>query len=440
MKISTEGELAAMATVTHAEKKSVPQAVLRAQDWLVALFTRYPWIGWAAWLAFCLTSLLRTHPRRFGSTFQAYLNAADHFWHAQPIYALSNPADLWPPYIYWPVSLLILGPLPMLDPTVAAAIAMAVSAALLAWASFVFLTVFLPDRSRIEIVKLTGLLLMINIPAAWYNFKYVQAQIGMTAFMMLTSAAIARSHWLKAAFWLFLSAVTKPLSLVMLLLCAATQPRMRIALAAALVVALLLPYAFVDATYLTGEYKTYYAKLSLVAAAAPGQWLYQADFATLLDSIGIVLPSSVATGIRFAAALGTLGLVWHVARMKNQAVFAMAVILFSACYITLFGPRNEFLSFLVLTPPLTALALVLLIRDAKDQRSWLLVLMVIVVGFHWNLEIDRALKPLLTFIILGWLIWLSIEPSRWAALLNDASAAPQTKGPGNGPAAASSAV
>ena len=184
------------------------ESLLRFQQRVLALFERFPWIGWAAWLIFCINSLLRMNPRRFGSTFQAYLIAAEHFWAGQPIYALSNPADLWPPYIYWPVSLLVLGPLPMLDPTVAAAIAMAVSAALLTWASFVFLTVFLPDRTRTEIVKLTGVLLMINIPAAWYNFKYVQAQIGMTAFMMLTSVAIARSHWLKAAFWLFLSVVT----------------------------------------------------------------------------------------------------------------------------------------------------------------------------------------------------------------------------------------
>lgn len=402
-------------------------AVIRLQERIVAVIARYPWIGWAAWLVFCIASLLRTHPRRFGSTFQAYLTAAQHYWAGQPIYVLSNQADplSWPPYIYWPISLLILGPLPMLDPTVAAAIAMAVSAALLTWASFVFLKAFLPDQSRIEIIRLTGVLLMINIPAAWYNFKGVQAQIGMTAFMMLTSAAIAHRRWLKASLWLILSAVAKPLSLVMLLLCAATQPRMRIALAAGLVVALLLPYAFVDAAYLTGEYKTYYDKLRLVTASAPGQWLYQADFSTMLDTIGIVFPSPVATGIRLAAALGTLGLVWRVARMQNPVVFAMAVILFSGCYITLFGPRNEFLSFLVLTPPLSALALVLIVRDAKDQRAWLLIVVVLAIGFYWNLEIDRVLKPFLTLIVLGWLVWLTLVPERWVELLRAPSPAPE---------------
>ena len=98
-------------------------------------------------------------------------------------------------------------------------------------------------------------------------------------------------------------------------------------------------------------------------------------------------------------------------------VLAIGVILLSACYITLFGPRNEFLSFLVLTPPLTALALVMLVRDTRDQRGWLLIAAALVIGFHWSLEIDRVLKPLLTFIVLGWLIRLTLVPERWVTLL-----------------------
>ena len=39
---------------------------------IVALFQRYPWIGWIAWGIFVATALARTHPRRFGSTFAAY--------------------------------------------------------------------------------------------------------------------------------------------------------------------------------------------------------------------------------------------------------------------------------------------------------------------------------------------------------------------------------
>ena len=400
-------------TATTGRTGRVFDSIQRLQELTVATFLRFPWLGWSVWLLFCVASLLRTAPRRFGSTFEAYLQAAHHFWHAQPIYVFSNLGD----YLYWPVSLLVLGPLPELNATVAAAIAMTVSAAVLTAACVVFVRTYMPGRSTADALNSAGVLLMINIPAAWYNFKYVQAQIGMTAFMMLAAAAMARRGWLMACFWLFLSIVTKPLSLVMLLLCGATQPRMRLGLCLALLAALLLPFAFADVHYLAGEYRAWIAKLQQLAAVTPGQWPYQADYATLLDTFHIDLPRSLQTGVRLAAALGTLWLVWRVARLKDTRIFGMAVMLFSACYITLFGPRNEFLSFLVLTPSLTALGLVLIDRDVRDQRGWALVAAALVIGFHGALVVDRALKPFLTFVFLGWLIWLTLEPSRWLELL-----------------------
>jgi hypothetical protein len=388
-------------------------AVLRAQDWAIALVTRFPWIGWAVWLLFCIVSLLRTHPRRFGSTFQAYLTAAHNFWSGLPIYDMSVLGE----YLYWPVSLLVLGPLPMLSSVAAAAIAMTMSAVALSIGAIAMMRALLPERPRAEIVNLAGILLMINIPAAWYNFKYVQAQIGMTAFMMIAAAAIMRRHWLMACFWMFLSVIVKPLSLVMLLLCGATQPRMRIGLAVALVAALALPFAFADMHYVAGQYQLWFTKLQQLVSVAPGEWPYQADFATMLDTVGINLPHTAQTAIRLSAALFILALVWRVARLQNRVVFGMAVVLYAGCYITLFGPRNEFLSFLVLTPPLTALALLLQTRDPRDQRAWLLIAAALVIGFHGALEVDRALKPLLTFIVLGWMIWLTVEPRRFEELL-----------------------
>jgi hypothetical protein len=387
--------------------------ILWVQERSVEIFGRYPWIGWAVWLIFCVNSLVRTTPRRFGSTFEVYLIAAHHFWHGQQIYVFSNLGD----YLYWPVSLLVLGPLPELNPTVAAMIAKTMSAAVLTIACVMFVKTFKSKYAPVGTFTTAGVLLMINIPAAWYNFKDVQAQIGMTAFMMLAAVAVARRGWLMASFWLFLSIITKPLSLVMLLLCGATQPRMRIGLALALLAALLLPFAFADMHYVAGEYRSWIDKLRQLAAVTPGQWPYQADFATLLDTVGIDLPRWLQTGLRLAAALGTLALVWRVARLKQPLVFAMAVMLFSACYITLFGPRNEFLSFLVLTPPLTALALLLIDRDVHDQRGWALVIAALVIGFHGALAVDRALKPFLAFVFLSWLIWLTLEPTRWVELL-----------------------
>jgi hypothetical protein len=387
--------------------------LLKLEDRVAAIFLRYPWIGWGTWIVFIVASLLRTHPRRFGSTFQAYLDAAHNFWSGQPIYDMSTLGE----YLYWPVSLLVLGPLPMLTPIAAAAIAMAISAALLTGASYAIMRLLLPEQSRADVINLAGVLLMINIPVAWFNLKYVQAQVGMTAFMMLTAVAIAKRRWILASLSLFLSIIVKPLSLVMLLLCGATQPKMRVWLALALAAALLLPFAFAHPSYVIEQYRLWLTKLMQLTSVEPGQWPYQADFATMLDTVGIDLPHTAQTLIRLAAALGFLALVWRIARYGNITVFAVAVMLYAACYINLFGPRNEFLSYMVLTPTLTGLALMLLRRNARDQRAWLLIAASLVIAFHGALEVDRVVKPVLAFVVLGWMIWMTVDMRRWVDLL-----------------------
>jgi hypothetical protein len=95
--------------------------------------------------------------------------------------------------------------------------------------------------------------------------------------------------------------------------------------------------------------------------------------------------------------------------------------LYAACYINLFGPRNEFLSYMVFTPALTGVALMLLRRSARDQRAWLLIVTALLIDFHGALAVDRVLKPVLAFIVLGWMIWMTIDMRRWVELLGPAA-------------------
>jgi hypothetical protein len=91
----------------------------------------------------------------------------------------------------------------------------------------------------------------------------------------------------------------------------------------------------------------------------------------------------------------------------------LAVLLLSGCYLCLFGPRNEYLSFLVLTPGLTALAFLLFATDKEDLRGWALIVIVLVLGWHWSLQIDRFLKPALVCGVYLWLGWLMMTSRRW---------------------------
>jgi hypothetical protein len=301
----------------------------------------------------------------------------------------------------------------------AAALAMLLGAAFFTWACTMLTVALLPrDRRLIDLIALAGVPLLINIPAAWLNFKGVQAQVPMTAAMMAACAAMIDARWRVASFWLFVAIAMKPLAIVMVLLCGALVREMRLPLVGAVAAAILVPFAFLEWSYLAAQYQAMALKLWHIATAPPAQWIYQADFSTMMRGLGVPLPAGVALGIRIAAALGTLALAWRVKRDGGTKNFAFAVLVLSGCYVTLFGPRNEFLSFIVLTPSLAVLAGVMLMRNDADARGWLLILAALLLGFTFDyLAVDGVLKPAIVLAIYLWLTWLMAVPARWRGIL-----------------------
>ena len=137
----------------------------------------------------------------------------------------------------------------------------------------------------------------------------------MTAGMILGAVAMMQARWLPASLWIFFAAVVKPLAIVMLLLCGALQPRMRLCARAGADRGL---SAAVRGSRLVLSDRTtpiWAMKLSRMAHVMPRDWPFQADFQTMLDSAGIVVPPQVATAVRFAAALGTLAMAWRLRQM-----------------------------------------------------------------------------------------------------------------------------
>ena len=388
---------------------------------VVDVFRRFPWLGWAGWIVFCLIALARTHPRRFASTFTFYLEAAERLVTHQQVYDPNSLGE----FLYFPIALVVLAPFTRIDPVIAAAITMTLYAGVFTWGCFALVSRLLPrGAGDLNALALAGVLLLINVPAAWFNFKGVQSQVIMTGCMLAAGAAMIRAQWLWASFWLFVAIVFKPLALVMVLLCVALCPRMRLPLIAAMVLAATLPFVFFDGGYLLEQYRDFGIKLWAIASVPAQEWIYRADLSTLLAAVGVQLPSLVSLAIRLAAALATLFLAWRVRGTGGARSFAFAVVILSACYINLFSPRNEFLSFVVLTPSLVALALVMLVRNDRDVCAWLLILAALVLGFAWNLKLDSWMKPAIVLAIYVWLAWLMIVPARWRDLVEAADAGP----------------
>ncbi len=89
-------------------------------------------------------------------------------------------------------------------------------------------------------------------------------------------------------------------------------------------------------------------------------------------------------------------------------------------WFTLLGPRNKFLSLIVLTPALTVIALLLLGRRADHWRGWLLIAAALLRGFSINLATDAVVKPAVVLAIYVWLAWLMAQPGRWLAVVEGA--------------------
>jgi len=156
---------------------------------IATLFQRYCCIGWTAWAIFVLIALARTHPRRFGSTFSAYLDAAQRSWTGQQVYDPTTLGD----FLYFPLTLLIYTPLTLLDRVPAAAIALALGAVFFTWAcATLTLSLLSADWRSRDAIAVAGVVLLINIPAAWFNFKGVQAQVPMTALGRRRALAVPR--------------------------------------------------------------------------------------------------------------------------------------------------------------------------------------------------------------------------------------------------------
>jgi hypothetical protein len=401
------------------------QPLRNAAQGMLALSERLPWAGWIGWLIFVAAALLRTTPRRFDNTFGVYLDTAHHFWAHQPLYVFIDPVgkfiDLGG-FLYWPVSAVVLSPFLLVSPTVGAIVGQVLSAMVVSWGSIALMRELARGETRLpDPVVAAGYLLLINIPAAWYNFKGVQSAIVMTGAMMFAAAAMMRGRWNAASTWLFVAAIFKPLAIVMMLLCGAVERHMRLPLACAIAAALLLPFLFADPAYVASQYRAWIEKMVQVGDVLPEDWPYQVDFTTLFASFGLVVPQNAATVIRAIAALGTLGLALRIARTGSKPALGLGILLLTGCYVTLFGPRNEYLSFYLLTMPLAGLALLMLVRDVQDYRGWLLVAAALVLGFYWgwDIAVDRVMKPIIVIALFVWFTRLMLAPYRWRALVGD---------------------
>jgi hypothetical protein len=394
--------------------------VLRAQDrdghpvWLPrdSVLRAASLVLWIVWFA-CTIPPVVLNVRKMmssGSPLGAlveYTYYIQQFWAGQPIYV---PHDLHG-FHYLPATLILVTPLTWLGlPATGATVGLLSVAAMTASVCYLCRVLF---GSRALIIA--GVILGLSAMPATTSLQLVQFQIFMTASVIAASAAAARGRYWEMSLWLILGIAIKPLGTVLALLAACLFPRCRLPLIVAVIVLVLLPYAFQDAGYVTGEYANYVGQLWHISEAPPMEWANQADFPVFWEHFGVDLGAGTRMVIRLGAVLATLIAAIRLASWRSAKATGFGLLILSVTFIALFNPKQEQYSFIVVAPALAALTMLLLLRNAFDWLGWLWLAFTICIGLRLATG-QRWILPGLMLVIWLCLLWLISNRSRWLAL------------------------
>ncbi len=207
---------------------------------------------------------------------------------------------------------------------------------------------------------------LVCLPLAGQSDREGQLNSLMTAFMLLGTAALGTRRWTSAAVALVLALAVKPLAVVLLLLAVASHPRaMLVRVGVGLAVLFLVPYAVAPASYATTQYAHFAHKIA-VANAPPTSYY---DIRGLLETgFALHLAPSALTAMRGIAAIVTLALSLHVARRPDLTRVALVTYALAVCYLTLFNPKTEGPTYVLLAPAFG----IFLVRALLDRRDVLL--------------------------------------------------------------------
>jgi len=225
---------------------------------------------------------------------------------------------------------------------------------------------------------------LLALPVALSSARNGQMNLPLTAMMIFAAEDLTRRRWWWATFWLCLGLACKPLMIVMLLLAGAAYPPLRGRLALGLVALGLFPFLAQHPGYVARQYPLLVEKLLTSADPAAVGMVYN-DLFGILVALHVYVPVPTQTVIRGVAALVTLGLALLAVRRWDATRGSVALLTLAGCYLMLFNPRTERLTYMVIAPMVAVFAAWAFWRDRHRVLGWLLVAMEFGMAFRHQL-------------------------------------------------------
>ena len=245
-------------------------------------------------------------------------------------------------------------------------------------------------------------IVLLSVPASLASLNNGQSNLPLSASLVLAVFAIRSEQWGWAALLLSLAVILKPIALAPWLLAFAVFPAMRKPLLLGLLPVLLLGFLHHDLHYATDRWVKCLQKI--VRSYTPEN-LRVSDLFGMLEKAGILVVPWVKSFTRAVACLGALSWVWRSYRRQGLAVGSWALWAGSALVLTVFNPRVETNSY-VLISPLLAFAALGYFRegDGGKWKGWILAgaclgLMCDGMGLWIYKVTDVWFKPLIVILV-----------------------------------------
>ena len=197
------------------------------------------------------------------------------------------------------------------------------------------------------------LLVLLAVPASLASINNGQTNLPLSGCFILTFITIRERKWATAAVLLTLCLVLKPIALAPWLLAFAVFPSMRIPLLCGLPALLVIGMIHPDSSYAWSQWVEFATKIS--HAYTPVN-LRVSDVFGMLEKAGIPNVFPVNSISRALGSLAALTFVWIRFRQKGLAAGSWALAAVSVLVLTIFNPRAETNSYVLVSPLLAYVA------------------------------------------------------------------------------------
>jgi hypothetical protein len=357
----------------------------------------------------CLYLIL--NPTRTGVV-PNYRFASQHWWAMESMYPGGTHG-----YLYLPQFAVLFSLLDCIRPAVYGEVVWrALGFGMFAWALWRLenLLNFPQGRLGISVPTFTYLVLL-AVPASLASINNGQTNLPLSAFLALGAIGLLEGKWWFASVLLTFCVILKPIALAPWLLAFAVFPKIRIPLGVMLLPLVGIGFVNPNLGYAWSQWLEFTDKC--FRSYSPGNFR-ASDLFGMLDKWRILAPTWFSAFIRATACLGALLFVWFREKKGGIQAGTWALWVCSVLVLTIFNPRVETNSYVIISP-LLAFAAVSYWREVEGERWKGAILAIACIGLMCDgmgkpiyLATDVWLKPLIVMLVSPLLFRM---PESWKA-------------------------